>query len=840
MTPVRANSSGQGTPLLAGWELAFTAAGAAAGPAALAALSPAWLAAPVPGTAASALQALGRWSFDQETDFDAGDVWYRCTLPKASAAGGRRALRFDGLATLCDAWLDGAHLLRSENMFLAHAVPLPEGGGPGVLLLRFASLKKALAQKRPRPRWKTRLVDQQQLRWFRTTLLGRIPGWSPPVAAVGPWRGVFLEERGPVEVVAASLRSSWDGAGAVEALLQVRAQGPAITAAWLEAGGSRAPLRLEAGEGGLCVLAGNVRVAEAEAWWPHTHGTQPLAAVRVVLEREGAGPVVLDCGRTGFRQITVDRAGGAFTLRVNGEEIFCRGACWTPLDVVTLSATPAALRTALEQVRDAGMNMLRVGGTMVYQDQAFHDLCDELGILVFQDFQLANLDYPAQDPAWAASMRAEAGQFLSRTQLSPSLAVLCGGSEVEQQAAMLGLPEPAREQALAPLFDQLLPERCAAARPDVPYARNSPTGGALPFQVDAGLSHYYGVGAYLRPLEDARRAGVRFTSECLAFANVPAQETVDALLGDGQRAPHHPRWKRRVPRDGGAGWDFDDVRDHYLKVYYNIDPLPLRYADHERYLELSRAVTGEVMAQVLGEWRLPGSTCKGALLWFLRDLWPGAGWGVVDSFGRPKAAFWYLRRALRPVALHLADEGLNGLRLHVHNDRPAPLEAKVRLALYQDGESKGASGERAVTVGPRSTASLEAVGLFEGFLDLAWAYRFGPPSHTVAVASLTDAGTGALLSQALHFPLGRDLRQEELGLQARLAEEGGALWLVLQSRRLAQGVHCALDGFAPDDDWFTLEPGVARRVRLRPTTAPAGATPRGEVSALNGRTPARF
>ena len=148
--------------------------------------------------------------------------------------------------------------------------------------------------------------------------------------------------------------------------------------------------------------------------------------------------------------------------------------------------------------------MLRVSGTMVYEERAFHDLCDELGILVFQDFQLANLDYPADHPAFAASLRAEAAEFLGRTQLSPSLAVLCGGSEVEQQSAMLGLPQQAREEALAPLYDGLLPEACAAARPDVPYARNSPTGGTLPFQVDTGLSHYYGVGAYLRPLEDAR------------------------------------------------------------------------------------------------------------------------------------------------------------------------------------------------------------------------------------------------------------------------------------------------------------------------------------------------
>lgn len=512
-----------------GWQCVSTPAGACATPADLPAHG--WLAAQVPGTVASAHRAAGLLNIAHPPPLAFDDHWYRLALDGT----GKRRLRLHGLATIAEVWLDGVKQLDSDSMFVAHDLEI-ELNGSATLALCFRSLTPALTAKRSRARWRPRLVSPPTLRNVRTTLLGHMPGWCPSVQAVGPWRPVELLSDAPhaFDTVDVSSRLDHDDGLVSLTLRFVHPHDGATCRASLKCGDAVSSLQWS----DAYTLTGRVRVPGAERWWPHTHGEPTLYPL--TLQLDDGHPTSHPLGSVGFRSIEVDHGadGMGFALCANGMPVFCRGACWTSADLVTLSGSEAQLRHTFTLARDAGMNMLRVGGTMLYESDAFYALADEYGLLIWQDFALANFDYP-NDAAFSASIEREATQFLTRTRRFASLAVLCGGSEVDQQAAMFGLPPSMRAQ---PLFTEQLPAIVARERSDVPYVSNSPSGGAWPFSTNEGITHYYGVGAYQRPLDDVRRSQVRFAAECLAFANVPDDATLHDALGTIHL--HDPRWKR--------------------------------------------------------------------------------------------------------------------------------------------------------------------------------------------------------------------------------------------------------------------------------------------------------
>ncbi len=743
------------------WQVATTTAGAFAAPPAADEL--AWRAAELPV----------RGSDDE-------DHWFRHVLV---APGEASTLQFGGLATVCDVYLDGSLELRSESMFVAHELPVSAGTHELAICAR-ALAPLLAAPRKPRARWRSRVPRENNLRWARTTLLGRAPGFAPGPPVVGPWRPVSLLERPALE---ASLRTRLDGDhGIVEVVCDRSAGALEVTI-----GGDSHALPPGGGE---------LRVGAVARWWPHTHGEPHLHRVRV---RAGRGELQRDVG---FRELAhpADLDHDGLQLRVNGVPVFARGAVWTPVP-------EEELRSTLISLRDAGLNLVRVVGTTVYESSAFHDLCDELGLLVWQDLMFANLDYPFADPSFLELVEQEIRQALAEVAGRPSLAVVCGNSEIEQQVGMLGLdPELARSE----LFDETVPSLLTEAGSDAVYLPSAPTGGEQPFRTDRGVSNYFGVGAYLRPLEDARGASVRFASECLAFANVPNADP--ATLTEG------------VMRDVGADWDFADVRDHYLELLHRVgrsDP---------DYWERSRFVTGEVMAEVLGEWRRARSGCGGGIVLWSRDLVPGAGWGVLDDQGEPKVVWHFLRRALAPLAVWTTDEGLNGIAIHAANDGPEAVAARLRVALYRDSEMCVGEASEELELAPHSTVERTVEGLLGRFVDVSFAYRFGPPQQDLVVTSLE--GRSGVLARDFRWPVGRPrgrLARSTLGLDVSAAAlPGGGVGVTIESRRLLYGARLSAPGFVPGDDAFNVEPGRATTVGLRPA-GPDAPPARVRLRALN-------
>ncbi|MBG0811305.1 hypothetical protein IY145_18300 [Methylosinus sp. H3A] len=796
----------------AAWSFTIDEAGEWMEPAAIPAQAR-WRAARVPGTLAQALIEEGA-SFDDLPPLDALDVWYKTSFTNSAPA----ELRLHGLATLADVYLDGRLTLRSDNMFHSHRIEV-ETPGAHDLHIRFRSVEREIATKSGRARWRPRMITPAGLRHIRTTALGRLPGFAPPTPPVGPWRAVELIEHGALRVLDVDMRPA------------VREHGASLRVALELSSVVDAEARLRCGDVEARFerlsdnrIAADLPLPDATLWTPHTYGEPHLYAVTAHI-----GDRRIDLGRTGFRDIRVDRGadGAGFALSVNDIPVFCRGACWTTADVVSLASEKADCAPLLRAMRDAGMNMVRVPGVTLYESDDFYALCDELGIMVWQDFAFANFDYPIQDAAFRASVEREATEFLARTRSSPSLAVLCGGSEVYQQASMLGLAE---SKWRSPLFDEILPKLVRESRPDTIYVENSPSGGPLPFHVDKGVSHYYGVGAYRRGLDDARRANVRFASECLGFANIADDAALRRDFGDEPLAS--PLFAARVARDMGATQTFGDVTEHYMRLLYGCDPATLRESDPQLYLDIARAAVAETMEAAIGEWRRGGSTTHGAIVWFFKDMWPGAGWGVVDVHGEPKSACHALKRAFRPLSLILTDEGVNGLFVHLRNDNPQRVEGEISLACFRDGHVPVMRASRSVAVEPHSVATLRDAEFWGGFFDTALAYNFGPPSHDLTVARFIGAGDGVELD-AFHFPLGRSAVKSQLGLRAEIEEDDDGFILALTTDVAAQSVAVDDEFYLPRENWLHLSPGSTRRIRLVARTSDAP-RPKGVARALNG------
>jgi beta-mannosidase len=301
---------------------------------------------------------------------------------------------------------------------------------------------------------------------------------------------------------------------------------------------------------------------------------------------------------------------------------------------------------------------------------------------------------------------------------------------------------------------------------------------------------------------------------------------------------HGPVWKQGAPRDLGAGWDFDDVRDHYVEALYGVRADQLRAYDPARHLMLGRAAVAETMAAAFARWRSAGSVCRGALVFTLRDLRPGAGWGVLDDCGRPKSGFHGLAAAWQARSLLLTDEGLNGVTLQVVNDPADAVAGELELKLFRDGHVLVAEGRAPVAVAGHSVTAVPAQALLEGFLDINWAYRFGPPVANVLWACWRNEQGDVLSERLMFLPTVAGLQGQELGLSARAeAQADGSRRVTVGTQRAARGLHFEAEGWVADHEWFDLAPAGSRTVVLRPS-GPKVRAFRGLVQAINGLTPA--
>jgi beta-mannosidase len=533
------------------WRCAATEPGSVTHPDALDTVTD-WVTASVPGTVVGALREsqsdAGRAkqfaSPSASSSVESSDWWFVTTA--ATTGEGSWLLQFDGLTAFADVWIDGVLVASSESMFAPGEVSIPAGVGVGErvrVAIHFHSLAATLKARRPRGRWRSSMVREQGLRWIRTTMLGLAPVFSGVPVPVGPWRGIRLLDKRVAAVTSVSTQASVHGTtGRVAISARLTGLPASLDYVTVRVGEHSQRLAAIAGPDGFHDVSGVVEVADAQLWWPHTHGAP--CTYPVTLETDGVSEHL---GSVGFRTVEVDRSDGGFRLIVNGIGVYCRGSVWVPTDPISLQGDAGTTRV-LEKLAEAGLNMVRIPGTMFYESDHFWVECARLGILVWQDMMLATLDPPDTDEFFEL-VAAEVTAYLRRVRGNPALAVFCGGSETEQQPTMLGLVDQH-----IPLIHSRLPELISTVAPELEYVSSSPSaprgGEQLTTHVGSGVAHYFGVGAYRRPLADVLSARVRFATESLAFSIPPSRTNSVHSPSRGTIRRGKPRCRGTTDRRG--------------------------------------------------------------------------------------------------------------------------------------------------------------------------------------------------------------------------------------------------------------------------------------------------
>jgi beta-mannosidase len=796
-----------------------------------------WLPATVPGCVHTDLFASGKIGDpfyrlnEKDQQWIEHESWeYRTVIEVdgAALAHDRAELAFAGLDTFAEVFVNGASVLWATNMFRSWRVDVKSHLRPGsnVVVVRFRSPIEEVKPAYNHLGYRLPAVNDQSPEmvsmWARKAPYHYGWDWGPRFVTSGIWRKVTLELWDEARLDDVQLfQNRLDAAAAdltVKARVVAARAGRARLTAAIAGGAALAQVEVNL-EPGVNEVALPVRIERPELWWPNGLGPQRLYTIETRLTGAGGAPRDQRSTRIGLRTLEVvhvrDQGGKSFYVKVNGAPVFMKGANWIPADSFVTRMTDERYRFLLQSAADANMNMVRVWGGGIYEDDRFYDLCDQLGLLVWQDFMFACSMYPG-DAAFVQNVREEAIQNVRRLRNHPSLALWAGNNENEAAwkgwgwASKFNLSKKAQETIWSDykkMFHQLLPSVVASEDPGRFYTRSSPSANEDDVPANKrgwGDMHYWGVWHAEHPYTSYSENISRFMSE-YGFQSFPelgsvARYTAPATdwdIGSQVMLSH-----QRHPRGNAL-----------IRTYMDRDFR--RPKDFASFLYVGQVLQGIVIKYAAEAHRRAMGMNWGSLYWQLDDCWPVASWSGIDYYGRWKALHYFARRFFAPVLVSpVDDKGV--INVWGISDRRADTTARLTVRLLDfNGRELWRKEQDLVLAANASRVYLS--------LRKQEALAGADPAKVVLVTELSEKGA-RLSRNLLSFEKTKDLElpRPELRLDATPREDG-SFAIKVTAQRLARNVYLTADGTF-DDNYFDLLPGESVTVSFRPRapiTAPA-------------------
>ena len=588
-------------------------------------------------------------------------------------------LVFEGIDTYARVFLNDSLLFFADNMFRSWRIEIKPLLSKEVNHLRVEFPPIDSVQKLKRQAYG---IELPEIRAFtRKAAYQSGWDWSPVYRTIGLWKPVriaFWHEVLCEEAAVSTHNIDADKAALSLELLLRSETNRALKMQLLHNGRKliEKPVQLQLGQTSLSVP---FELSNPKLWWPNGSGKQEMYTFELKLF-DGNQEVVQQKIKAGIRTIKLvqddDRYGNSFAFEVNGKKIYALGANYVPEDNFPVNATEDRTRKLLEDAASVHMNMLRVWGGGYYQPDYFYEICDSLGLMVWQDFMFANSLYP-DDSHFMENVAAEAEEQLVRLRKHPSLALWCGNNEVDEgmknwgwqkQFGWTEAQQKKLEKAYDTLFNQLLKNKVSSLHPTVAYWPSSPSiGWGHPESLLSGDAHYWGVWWGEQAFEVYRKKVGRFNSE-FGFQAMPDLATIHYFAGDSvslQSADllahqKHPRGMQLI--------------QEYMQRDF---PVPADFSD---YVYVSQLVQAYGIGMAIEAQRISKPRSMGTLFWQLNDSWPGISWSSVDYFGRWKALHFQLDQLYSPVFIGVEQKTV-GAKIVLLNETTTEISGQLQVDL---------------------------------------------------------------------------------------------------------------------------------------------------------------